>query len=63
MPESTKNNMEEPTKHLIVHINTKKLKEYSYENTVHEKLAITTHSLHYNEKIEEVFVGIFRWSS
>ena len=55
--------MEEPTKHLIVHINTKKLKEYSYENTVHEKLAITTHSLHYNEKIEEVFVGIFRWSS
>ena len=55
--------MQETSQHLIVHINTKKLKEYSYENTVHEKLVITTHSWHYNKKIEEVLVEVLRWSS
>ena len=34
----------------------KKIKEYSSENTVHKKLAITTHSRRYNQKIEGIFV-------
>ena len=45
---------------LIVDTNTNKLKEYSYENTIHNKFVITNHSWHYNRKIEGIFVGEFQ---